>query len=289
MEKALFTYFDFQSRSYSHDIAMLFPEWSPGDERVAILSPHDDDALLGAGYLIQAVQENGGEIFVIILCDGWAGYSTPAERDSIVERREVETSRAYEALGIGDDRILRGDYPDFSLIGYLGWRLPDGSAGAMQFLLPKLREIEATRLILPNGYREHPDHEAAAWMGRYDAPQVGDPVLADIGNPSSIRGALQYSVWGDFSPEDALVHSRSSRLRANRGLLAPRNAEEKVIRGIQAYDSQKRILSGLLQARKARRHGERWLEVYLNFDPRPGMNYEPYHRAIREIEKRHVL
>jgi len=211
-----FTYFDFQRMTRSHDIALLFPGWQPDDERVVVLSPHDDDALLGAGYLIQAAHANGGEVYLLILCDGSAGYSTPEEKDTIVAVRRGETVAAYGILGLDEAHILRCDYPDFSLEGYIGWRLPDGSPGTMRRILPELRRLRVTRLLIPNGYREHIDHEATERIGRYDGPQVGDPVWSDLGLAPPVRSVLQYAVWGDFSPEDALVHGRLPALRASR-------------------------------------------------------------------------
>ncbi len=64
---------------------MLFPDWRPGDEHVVVLSPHDDDALLGAGYLILAALANGAKVSAVIFCDGRAGYSAPAGREAGVE------------------------------------------------------------------------------------------------------------------------------------------------------------------------------------------------------------
>ena len=45
-----FRYYDLRQRTASSDLGVLFPDWKPGDERVAVFSPHDDDAALGAGY-----------------------------------------------------------------------------------------------------------------------------------------------------------------------------------------------------------------------------------------------
>ncbi len=284
MSDVSFTYYDLQRRIAGHDISLLFPRWQAGDERLVILSPHDDDALLGAGYAIQAAQANGGEVYILILCDGSAGYSTPEEKETIVATRKAETLAAYQALGLDEDHVLRCDFPDFSLMGYIGWHLPSGVPGTMQCVFPALRRLRVTRLLIPNGYREHIDHEAAERIGRYDGPQVGDPVLADLGLAPPVRSVLQYAVWGDFSPEDALVHGRPITVRGNRALLAPTAAEERIIEGLRAFRSQARIIEGLLAAREARRHGDRWLEVYLAFDPRPALDYRPYHMAIMDIE-----
>ncbi|MCD6290358.1 MAG: PIG-L family deacetylase [Anaerolineae bacterium] len=284
MSDVLFSYYDLQLGTASGDISLLFPDWRAGDERLVVLSPHDDDALLGAGYAIQAAQSNGGEVYILILCDGSAGYSSPEEKETIVSTRRAETLAAYRVLGLDEEHVLRCDFPDFSLMGYVGWRVPPGVAGTMQCVFPILRRLKVTRLLIPNGYREHIDHEATERIGRYDGPQVGDPILADLGLAPAVRSVLQYAVWGDFSPEDALVHGRPITLRGNRAVLASAIAEERVIKGIRSFRSQARIIEGLVAAREARRHDNRWLEVYLMFDPRPVLDYRPYHAAIMDIE-----
>lgn len=278
-----FTYCDLQCKECSHDIGLLFPDWQEGDERLVILVPHDDDALLGAGYLIQAVQANGGDVYLIILCDGSAGYSVREDKETIVALRRAETSAAYQALRLTEDHILRCDYPDFSLSAYMGWRLIDGSPGTMQRILPALRGLQVTRLLVPNGYQEHIDHEATERIGCYDGPQVGDPVLPEAGLAPPVRSMLQYAVWGDFSPMDAFVCGRQSGLRANRAILAPPEAELKVMEGLLAFRSQARIIEGIVSMREARKNKGGWLELYLDLKPRPGVDYGPYHSVIEQM------
>ena len=36
---------------------VLFPGWKGADERVCVYSPHDDDAILGAGYAMRAAMD----------------------------------------------------------------------------------------------------------------------------------------------------------------------------------------------------------------------------------------
>ena len=263
---------------------LLFPGWAGPAERVGILCPHDDDGILGAGYAALAALANGAQVHVIIFCNGQAGYSTPEAREGIVERRRAEAVAAYRRLGVSATHIHRFDYPDFSLAPCVGWLLPWGGEGTMGRHLRLLRQLGITRLLVPNGYREHLDHDATYRIGTFDGPQVGDAILADWGMASPIRSMLQYAVWGDLSPEDALVQGHSPSLRANRALLASAAVEELVQEALRAFGSQARVIEGLLAARQARRHDERWLEVYLAFDARPALDYRPYHSAIQQIE-----
>ncbi len=280
-----YTYYDLRRRVRSEDISLLFPEWLPGDERVLILAPHDDDGILGAGYALLAAQAAGAEVHVAIFCDGWAGYSRPEEAGTIVERRARETVAAYEAMGLSPERIHRFGYGDFSVWPWLGWKLPGGEEGTISRVLPALRRMKPTRLLVPNGYREHIDHEATFRVGAYDGPQVGDAILAACGFAEPIRSYLQYAVWGDFSPEDALVARAPAAHRANRAIVAPPVIEERISQAVGRFASQGQVIAGIMEARRRNRvRGARALELYLAFDPRPALDYEPYHRLIAEME-----
>jgi LmbE family N-acetylglucosaminyl deacetylase len=283
-----FTYYDLRRRTHSTDIELLFPGWQGGaqggDECLAVFSPHDDDALLGAGYAILAALAAGARAYVIVFCDGRAGYSAPEERTTIVARRRQETEAAYRALGIPDGNVLRFDYPDFSVSPYLGWLLPAGGEGTIGRDIRMLRELGVTRLLLPNGYREHIDHEAVYRAGAFDGPQAGDPILADWGLAPAIRSFLVYPVWGDFSPEDALVTGSTVDLRGNRAIAAPAAVETTIGLALRGFASQERIIEGLLAARAARRVDDRTIEVYQVFDPRPKLDYAPYRQAILQID-----
>ena len=283
-----FAYYDLIGGRKSQTPDMLFRNWIGTEEQVVILSPHDDDALLGAGYLILACLQNQAEVTVLICCDGRAGYSTPGDKARIVDIRRKEAEAAYACLGLSADRLVRLDFPDFSLAAHRGWILPGQQEGTLPVFLRTLRKLRATRLLVPNGYREHPDHTAAWYIGTEDGPQVGDPVLVDEDPEQAeikpIRTYLQYSVWGDFSPEDALIMATDPRrLRANLAIVADREVEEKVAEAIACFRSQEKIIEGLVAQRRGRFFEGRVLELYLWYDPRRQLRYQPYHTKIREI------
>jgi hypothetical protein len=279
-----FTYYDLRRRTKSDDISVLFPGWQGENERILVLSPHDDDGILGAGYALLAALENGAQPHVAIFCDGWAGYSRPEDAGTIVEQRRQETVAAYRALGLPEANIHRFDFPDFSAWPWLGWHLPAGQKGTTARVLPVLRRLKPTRLLVPNGYREHIDHEATFRVGAYDGPQVGDAILAEYGFAEPIRSYLQYAVWGDFPPEDALLSDAAVDLRANRAIVAPPEVEGHIGQAVARFESQQQVIAGILEARRRNRvRGRRALELYLAFDPRPPLEYGPYHRLVEEI------
>jgi LmbE family N-acetylglucosaminyl deacetylase len=279
-----FSYYDLRSEVRSSSIDLLFPNWESEGERLVILSPHDDDGILGAGYAILAGLLNGAEVHLIVFCDGWAGYSRPEEAESIVERRQRETVAAYGLMGIAEDHIHRLNYPDFSVWPWMGWHLPRGVVGTTARVLPAMRELNPTRLLVPNGYREHMDHESVFRVGAYDGPQVGDAILAEHGLARPIRSYLQYAVWGDFSPEDSLVAGAPVDLRANRAIVTSSQVEDRISSAVEEFESQRQVIAGILAARRKNRvRVSRAMELYLEFDPRPPLDYEPYHRLVNRI------
>jgi len=279
-----FVYYDLTRGLRSRDIGLIFEGWRGKGERVAVLSPHDDDALLGAGYLLLAAMSEGCEPFVLIFCDGRGGYSSIEERGKIVSIRRTESTNAYRKLGIRDENILRMDYPDFGLKPYIGWLLPGGLEGTTAKTIQILREVKPTRLLIPNEYREHMDHEALSYIGSYDGPQVGDPIMVDLGEPSEIKGFMKYSVWGDFSPEDALMTARDPALRGNVAIKAEQKAEKAIIQALKEFKSQEKIIDQLVKKRSERIVNGGYIEAYLKFNARPSISYDGYKKKILEID-----
>ena len=265
-------------------LEVLFPGWDGPNERLCVYSPHDDDALLGAGYAICAALESGAEVHLFIVCNGDCGYSTPQEKDTIVARRHAETLNCYRVLGIPEENIVFLNYPDFSAMSYVGRKITPEYEGHFRTTITELRSRRITRILAPNHYHEHEDHCAAYRMAAYDAPQAGDAHSVDWAVPYPVKSVAQYSVWAELSPEDALVKGRDERLRANTVLLAPPEAEDRICEGIVEYASQKAIIADLVQQRRARLLPDgRRIELYLRFDPRPTLSYEAYKELIGEL------
>lgn len=289
MHRDSFRYYDLHHQRKSADIQTLFPGWRERDERVVIFSPHDDDAVIGPGYGLLATLANAGEVYVCVFCNGQGGYSRPEEKNTIVERRRRETLAAYKLLGLEEDHIVRFDWPDLSVDAHVGWLMPWGREGTTGKVVPFLRQVGATRLVLPNGYHEHFDHEAVHRIGIFDGPIAGDAILAEWGAATPIRSYHQYAVWGDFSPEEALLVGRSPQLRATHALLATPEVEGQIQRALSAFASQGRVIQGLVAARQSRRHGDWCLELYQTFHPRRQLDYAPYHSLIDLIDQGHEI
>ena len=272
---------DFPALARGQTLDLVFPGWAEG-ERVAFYSPHDDDAALGAGYLIQAVLAQGGRPFVLVFCRGDAGYSRMEDRAAIVSLRRKETLGAYAELGVSGPDILQWDAPDFGLMPSVG----RGSAGKRELfdrLVAFLRKEKISRVVFTSGNLEHWDHTAVFYEGVYTSPQAGDPILADLGAPSPIRSYLAYSVWSDFEPDGG---GAARGLRADKGILAEPADEDKVRRGLRAFRSQARIMDQTVAARRNRRRtDEGYLELYKTVRIRAAVDYRPYASALKNCRR----
>jgi len=277
--QAMWSFLDLAAAKKFDTPEPLFPGWIKGEERVVVFSPHDDDALLGAGYLILAALEQAAKVDLVIFCDGRAGYSRPEDREGIVGRRKQETLRAYQRLGLEPAAIHRLELPDFSVPLYLGWKLPNGGDGLFARLIPLLRRLRPTRLLIPNGWREHLDHTGVHQAGVFFSPQVGDAILADWGQAPAVRNLLVYSVWGDFPPGQP----GAKGLRADRAILAPARVEERIQEAVAEFASQAEVIAGLTQARAFRIFQGQALEVYQTLDLRPPLDYRPYWDRVKSL------
>ena len=262
----------------------LFPGWNGKNERLLVYSPHDDDAIIGAGYAMRAALDDGAEVHIIIVCSGNCGYSTPEQKDSIVETRRREALACYKAFGIPEENIIFMGYSDFSALNYIGWNISPEHEGHFRRSITELRKRRITRMLVPNHYHEHVDHIAAYMMGAYDAPQAGDAHTVDWAAPHAVISTAQYSVWAELDPEDALLHHRDPALRADTVLIANEAVEQKVDEGLAAFVSQTEIIADLVAQRKARQLADgRYIEAYLRIDPRPKLSFEPYKRFIEQL------
>lgn len=258
-------------------INMLFPGWKKG-ERVAFFSPHDDDAVLGAGYLIEAVIRSGGVPHTIIFCKGDAGYSTPAEKKRIVQKRKKEAVRAYGRLNVKKQNIRFFDIPDFSLMGNLD-RRPLLGKGVFDKIVSLLRRERISRIIFSSGHHEHWDHTAVFYAGIYTSPQAQDPILVDLGRPYPIKTYVAYSVWGDFEPAPL-----GQNTRADLGILVADEDERQVIQAIREFSSQARIIKNIIAHRRKRKTQGGYLELYKSIKLRQPIDYSPYFGLLNKMQ-----
>jgi|Deesub1362A_J573_1020465.scaffolds.fasta_scaffold00563_13 LmbE family N-acetylglucosaminyl deacetylase len=271
---------DFRKRRWSKSLDLFFPGWQKG-EKVAFLSPHDDDVLLGAAYLLLATKEAGGVPLIFIFCQGDAGYSAVEDKSTIVATRRKETVKAYDLLGVREEEIFYFDIPDFSLAPFVN-RRRNGGEGLFEDQLRLFRREKVSRVVFSSGYYEHWDHTAVYYMGVYTSPQAGDPILADLGKPWAPKSYYAYSVWGDFEPEVAFGQEE---LRADKGILVSREQEEMVREAIQAFASQKKIFKTIVDYREKRKSEFGYLELYKSITIRKPIDFTVYFQDLARWKK----
>ena len=54
-------YYNVDTKAVSENIDAIFPDFGR-DEVLAVMSPHDDDAVIGAGYAMLAAKRAGAEV-----------------------------------------------------------------------------------------------------------------------------------------------------------------------------------------------------------------------------------
>jgi len=236
--------------------------------------------ILGAGYLLMATLEQGGIPLVFIFCSGDAGYSSEEDKNSIVRKRKKETKKAYGNLGICEENIFYSDIPDFSLSPYVNRNLPKGK-GLFEEQVKHFREEKVSRVVFSSGFYEHWDHTAVYHMGIYTSPQAGDPVLADLGAPYGPRSYYVYSVWGDFEP----AKSEENAIRADKGILANKDSEDRIREAVQAFSSQEKIFKTIVDYREKRKSDSGYLELYKTIQVREQIDFKAYFDLLSECKK----
>jgi LmbE family N-acetylglucosaminyl deacetylase len=270
-------FIDFRTAGKHASIEAFFAGWKRG-ESVAFLSPHDDDAVLGAGFLIRAVLESGGRPHVLIFCRGDAGYSTPAEKRTIVRARRREAVAAYGVLGVDPADIYFFGVPDLSLMAYVNRKMPDRE-GVLDGFIRILRGHRAGRVVFASPHYENWDHTAVYNLGMYAAPQAGDPILADLGPPCPVRSMLVYSVWGDFGP----AGGKAGPPGADLGILADEEVERLVRKSLRAFVSQSSVMENTAARQRNRRKGPGgYLELYQRAQVRKPIDYGPYFARLKK-------
>lgn len=140
--------------------------WQGEKERFLMISPHDDDAVLGAGLLIQLAKRENAPVHILIVTDGSMGYCSAEEKDAIAQIRRRESFECYQSLGVPRENIIWLGFPDCRLSNYRG-RHPaepndplaiSGFVGLQNTFAYYLRKMNPTQCFLPTHSDLHPDH-----------------------------------------------------------------------------------------------------------------------------------
>ena len=221
-------------------LAAVSRHWQGAKERFLMISPHDDDAVLGAGLLIQLAKREKVPVHVLIVTDGGMGYCTPQEKDTIAEIRRQESYECYQSLGVPRKNITWLGYPDCRLNSYRGRSPADpndplaisGFTGLQNSLTYHLRKIRPTQCFLPTSNDLHPDHRIIYDEFLISLFHAAGNIWPELGKPlCKVPYVHTFAVYCDFAAPPTL------RMRT------PHSYLDKKLKAIGAFRSQKQISS----------------------------------------------
>jgi N-acetylglucosamine malate deacetylase 1 len=145
--------------------------------RVLVISPHEDDEVIGCGGTLRKYVESGSQIRVVYFSDGSRGINDRSPEEAIQKRR-AEARNGLAVLGI-DDMIFLG-YQDGEL------RPTRSSIGAFSKVISDYQpQVIFTPFFLDN----HPDHVVSTRI-----------VGAALRNYPKDLTCYSYEVWSTLPP-----------------------------------------------------------------------------------------
>ncbi len=221
-------------------LADVSRHWQDADERFLMISPHDDDAVLGAGLLIQLAKRENVPVHIMIVTDGSMGYCSIDEKDSIARIRRDETFECYQSLDVPKENIVWLGFADCQLSNHRGRSAaePDdpeaieGFTGLQNAFTYHLRKIKPTQCFLPTSNDLHPDHRIIYDEFLISLFHAAGNIWPELGKPlEKVPYVHTFAVYCDFAAPPTL------RMRT------PISYLENKLDAIAAFRSQKQISS----------------------------------------------
>ena len=221
-------------------LADVSRHWQGKQERHLMISPHDDDAVLGAGLLIQLARREKVPVYILIVTDGSMGYCSLDEKDSIAEIRRNECFECYQKLGVPKKNIIWLGFPDCQLSNHRGRRPAAGDdpvaisgfTGMQNAFTYHLRKIKPSQCFLPTWNDLHPDHRIIYEEFLISMFHAAGNIWPELGEPlQKVPYVNTYAVYCDFAEPPTL------RMRT------PISYLEKKLEVIGSFRSQKQISS----------------------------------------------
>ena len=157
-----------------------------------IISPHDDDGIIGCGGIIHTLKQKP---IIIIVTDGSLGYVYPEQANDIVNIRKQEAFLAYASLDVPEENIIFLEYPDMSLRNYQSWTSNNGQEGGYQRFFKIFRQYQPQTIFLPYKHDPHPDHQCAFDIGWNALLRASKKRMLNFGSPIVLEHVFMYQVW----------------------------------------------------------------------------------------------
>jgi LmbE family N-acetylglucosaminyl deacetylase len=227
-------------RRVGRRLAEVSRHWQGDNERFLFVSPHDDDAVLGSGLLIQLAKREKVPVHVVIVTDGSMGYCSLEEKKTITQIRHDESLECYRALGVPRKNITWLGYPDCRLNSFRGRTPTDstdppaiaGYVGMQNSFTHCLRAIRPSQCFVPTCNDLHPDHRFVYDEFMISLFHASGNIWPELGEPlPRVPYVNTYAVYCDFlSPPTLRMRTPASYL-------------ENKLKAIGAFRSQRQISS----------------------------------------------
>ena len=227
-------------RRVGSKLADVSRHWQDGKEHFLMISPHDDDAVLGAGLLIQLAERENVPVHILIVTDGSMGYCSLDDKDRIAQIRRSESLKCYQGLGVPKENIIWLGFADCRLSNFRG-RIPAGPdspaviggfTGLQNAFTHQLRKIRPTQCFLPTWNDLHPDHRIVYEEFLICLFHAAGNIWPELGEPlGNVPYVNTYAVYCDFAEPPTL------RMRT------PISYLENKLEAITAFRSQRQISS----------------------------------------------
>lgn len=194
------------------------------ENKVLVLSPHQDDDILGCGGTLKLLRDAGASVKVLYMTDGCLGSNTisPVDLPSI---RKKEAIRALRQIGVVDYDFF--DAPDLCL---------RQDSRSIDFVKDHMESFEPTTIMTPHIGEVHPDHFNTCMITALALDKVPKPVEV-----------YAYEVWNNHSPNTlvditSVIDDKISALREHKSQMDMMDYDEKIT-GLNIYRSFNNVRS----------------------------------------------
>ncbi|MHA1264488.1 MAG: PIG-L deacetylase family protein [Candidatus Helarchaeota archaeon] len=159
-----------------------------------IFAPHEDDAVLSSGGLIQKSLKEGINVVIVYMTDGSACYlvsniDVGMTLQEVAQMRKLEALRGCKVLGIPSENIHFLNIPDQHLSE------PNYFNSALQAIKTLLSSYKELELFIPIGKNPHPDHNTTHKIVVQAVTDLNKSIpIYQYGLHKSVKGRVELKV-----------------------------------------------------------------------------------------------
>jgi LmbE family N-acetylglucosaminyl deacetylase/fructoselysine-6-P-deglycase FrlB-like protein len=169
-----------------------------------VVSPHDDDLVLGMGLTLLAAHAQKIEVHAVVVSDGRMGYVQSSQKQNIVATRQEECRQALKKIGLRETHMHFMGFPDGQLEHFSGCDPDKPTLG--RALTQLLRRIKPGCVFAPTENDLHPDHRVTSRELEMACCWASSRIWLDLGKPIALPKRFDYAVYSAFpQPPDRQV------------------------------------------------------------------------------------